>query len=414
VKDKALLTTNISGEDTLKHGGFLAENSRQSFKDACRRWDCDYVEVTEIVESWHPALLKLKAFNLCPHERLMVLDSDTIIRSDTPNPFEFTDPEVFYASQNEQEHFARYLGGLHRQMAEDSLKRLLDAKPIGHLVDVEYIRDHFFNSGMFIVSRKHHEAVLSLAFYLCLGVPHIDWIDQLPLNVAVFALLGGYTDMSTMWNRFFPLNINSMTDFIYHFAGNLRRYDILPRVHWYSVNPEIQLRTELHKLINSMDLKIGVEVGVKEAEYTKYLLDNTNLFLHAVDIWKHIENHEDLSNVPDEAQELVLQTAKKTLSAYEGRYNIIRKFSVDAAKDFADKSLDFVYIDASHEYEEVIKDLGAWYPKLREGGLFAGHDFIDRGIRFGVRRAVLEFIKDKKETIFTTDESYCTFYFIKE
>jgi hypothetical protein len=40
------------------------------------------------------------------------------------------------------------------------------------------------------------------------------------------------------------------------------------------------------------------------------------------------------------------------------------------------ESLDFVYIDANHKYDAVKKDLELWYPKVRKGGVFAGHDYL--------------------------------------
>lgn len=46
-----------------------------------------------------------------------------------------------------------------------------------------------------------------------------------------------------------------------------------------------------------------------------------------------------------------------------------------AAGRFADCSLDMVFIDACHYYEEVRKDLENWYPKVKLGGIFAGHDY---------------------------------------
>ena len=52
-----------------------------------------------------------------------------------------------------------------------------------------------------------------------------------------------------------------------------------------------------------------------------------------------------------------------------------RALSVEAAKEFADESLDFIYIDATHTFEAVSQDLLAWWPKLKPGGLMAGHDY---------------------------------------
>lgn len=69
----------------------------------------------------------------------------------------------------------------------------------------------------------------------------------------------------------------------------------------------------------------------------------------------------------------------------------MRLSSLDAAKQFADRSCDFVFIDASHEFEDVLDDLRAWYPKVRSGGVFAGHDYHWPG----VSRAVREFASER-------------------
>jgi len=54
----------------------------------------------------------------------------------------------------------------------------------------------------------------------------------------------------------------------------------------------------------------------------------------------------------------------------------IRKTSVEAAKDFADGSLDAVYIDAEHDEDSVREDIRTWRPKLKRGGILSGHDFV--------------------------------------
>lgn len=64
----------------------------------------------------------------------------------------------------------------------------------------------------------------------------------------------------------------------------------------------------------------------------------------------------------------------------------IRKTSVEAANDFPDGSCRFVFIDADHSYEAVKADIQAWWPKVKPGGMFAGHDIAE----CGVRRAVEE------------------------
>lgn len=48
--------------------------------------------------------------------------------------------------------------------------------------------------------------------------------------------------------------------------------------------------------------------------------------------------------------------------------------SWDGAAHFEDGSCDYVFIDASHDKESVVRDLRAWIPKVKSGGVLAGHD----------------------------------------
>lgn len=51
------------------------------------------------------------------------------------------------------------------------------------------------------------------------------------------------------------------------------------------------------------------------------------------------------------------------------------------ASTFPDRSLDFVLLDASHDRDNVLRDLQAWAPKIRPGGVMAGDDYTWKGVR---------------------------------
>ncbi len=53
----------------------------------------------------------------------------------------------------------------------------------------------------------------------------------------------------------------------------------------------------------------------------------------------------------------------------------IRMLSSEAAKQFEDRSLDFVFIDAEHDYNSVKNDILSWLPKIKNGGYIGGHDY---------------------------------------
>ena len=78
------------------------------------------------------------------------------------------------------------------------------------------------------------------------------------------------------------------------------------------------------------------------------------------------------------------------------RYNIVKKFTTEAAFLYPKEYFDFIYLDASHTYESSRRDIQMWWPKLKQGGIFAGDDYINgnvnvAGYRFGVKDAVDEF-----------------------
>ena len=87
----------------------------------------------------------------------------------------------------------------------------------------------------------------------------------------------------------------------------------------------------------------------------------------------------------------------------ENLYFPLKLTSLEASKKFKDESLEFVFIDASHEYEDVLNDLQAWFPKIKKGGILAGHDCYPNNPEWGgVYKAVKETFKD-----FTVTDENC-------
>jgi len=87
---------------------------------------------------------------------------------------------------------------------------------------------------------------------------------------------------------------------------------------------------------------------------------------------------------------------KSGLSEY---IELIPKDSVTASKDFNDDSLHFVFLDSSHEYEPTKQEINAWYSKLIDDFVLAGHDYFL--YKDGVGKAVDELVprEIKRETI---------------
>lgn len=133
-------------------------------------------------------------------------------------------------------------------------------------------------------------------------------------------------------------------------------------------------RKVLAGLFAELGFNKGVEIGVREGEYSEELCKaNPKLKLYGVDPYISHEGYRD--HVKDEPFDSYYETAKKRLAPYEN-YEFVRKFSLDAVKDFADQSLDFVYIDGDHSFQSCTNDIAEWTKKIKYGGIISGHDFI--------------------------------------
>lgn len=68
-------------------------------------------------------------------------------------------------------------------------------------------------------------------------------------------------------------------------------------------------------------------------------------------------------------------TFEKNVEHVRHVITVVEKDSLSAAADYPDESLDFVYLDAAHDEASVAADIAAWLPKIKPGGVLAGHDY---------------------------------------
>lgn len=97
-----------------------------------------------------------------------------------------------------------------------------------------------------------------------------------------------------------------------------------------------------------------------------------NIKFYCVDTWQGSKEHQGFNEVQKDE---LYDTFLSNMRPVDTRYQAIREKSIDAAKAAEDGLFDFIFLDASHEYADVLADLEHWYPKLKAGGTFAGHDY---------------------------------------
>lgn len=125
----------------------------------------------------------------------------------------------------------------------------------------------------------------------------------------------------------------------------------------------------LSDLINTLNFTVGAEIGAATGNTTSYLLSTcpTLRKLYIVDNWIPIPDSPQWNR--DDMEDIF----RKKLRG-ENRIQILKGTSWEQAERVKTRNLDFAFVDASHDKESVMKDLKAWVPKVKIGGVICGHD----------------------------------------
>ena len=140
-------------------------------------------------------------------------------------------------------------------------------------------------------------------------------------------------------------------------------------------------RDDLGRLLDDLNLSVGAELGVQEGIFANITLSNWTKCkkYYLIDVWRQLDSlYMDQANVGDDIQERFFRSTRARLQQYAHRTDLIylRNFTSVAVDHIEDESLDFVYIDARHDYCSVAEDMALYWPKLRQGGILAGHDYV--------------------------------------
>jgi len=148
-----------------------------------------------------------------------------------------------------------------------------------------------------------------------------------------------------------------------------------------------------------------VEIGAwkgKSICYAAVAIINSgkNITIDSVDTWEGSPGEPVLMQDESIKNNTLYDEFIKNIEPVKHIVTPVKMPSVEAAKQYADNSLFFVFIDGSHLYEAVKEDILAWLPKVKSGGFIGGHD-IDQTEEFnGVRKAVDELIGPKNIIIY--------------
>lgn len=185
------------------------------------------------------------------------------------------------------------------------------------------------------------------------------------------------------------------------------------------MNLQINHRKEFPDLLNRLNLEgTGVEVGSQNGAFAEVILKDSKLKrLFCVDCWEYQSlGYKDKANVAQNIQNIRYLTTVTTVMPYGMRAVVLKMYSEQASNLFELESLDFVYIDANHQYEYAYEDINIWYYLVKSGGILSGHDYLNvdrKDLKCGVKDAVDAFIAVKGHKLYITKEEYPSWYIIK-
>ena len=130
----------------------------------------------------------------------------------------------------------------------------------------------------------------------------------------------------------------------------------------------------------SRDRKVRIaEIGVWEGEFAKKILEacpNIERY-YLVDPWRHLSDWKKPLNVTDERFDQVYHRALANLEFAKDRIQVLRGTTLEVAAQIGDRELDLVYIDGDHTAKGIVIDLITLQPKVKEGGIIGGDDYVD-------------------------------------
>jgi predicted O-methyltransferase YrrM len=120
-----------------------------------------------------------------------------------------------------------------------------------------------------------------------------------------------------------------------------------------------------------------VEVGSWKGRSAYYMAlrireSGKRIRFYCVDHWQGSAEHQ---SDPDVKAGRLFETFLANVADVRDHLEPLRMSSLEAASRFDEGSCDFVMIDAAHDYDSVMADIAAWWPKVKPGGMLAGDDY---------------------------------------
>jgi predicted O-methyltransferase YrrM len=161
-------------------------------------------------------------------------------------------------------------------------------------------------------------------------------------------------------------------------------------MYWENVEGSFTFQSLYDNIIQKFNDAIFVEIGVWKGKSAIYMAEKIktsgkNIKFWAIDIF----NGSGYEYDKDVLEGTLLEKYHINIEPVKDFIETLIGDSKELHEKFENESIDFLFLDADHEYRAVKEDLRLWFPKIKKGGIIAGHDYNESSC--GVRQAVDEY-----------------------
>lgn len=145
--------------------------------------------------------------------------------------------------------------------------------------------------------------------------------------------------------------------------------------------PPLRWRHDIGPILHEEGKKKAIELGVREGDFAFQTVSawKTCENYHLVDLWQHQEHYMPTTGDAEHNQNMNDAFAKMNKAKEAGHiksFTFCRNYTNNCHQLIENESVDFIYVDARHDYKGTLEDLQFWWPKLKYGGIMGGHDYM--------------------------------------
>jgi hypothetical protein len=374
--------------------------SRPLFQEYAKKYEADYIELTNIPTLNHGCANKYVLSQVAKnYEQTLLLDTDVIIMPGAPSIFD----AVPLGKWGLVDDLVNLIAADAGEWMRGEWNQICGA--LG--VETPHL-EKAWNSGVVIAPPDAYKEYYAPPR----PVPNVWCAEQHWHTYCLMQSLDRVHDLPLIWQAGFPwLNFaeacqtshfihlcgchgphENRLSFMRHFASGRRdiTYDMAARYEgakpptwppwWFGVHREKFLPPDRSSLATQYPIDgVGAEIGVLRGEHAKTLYESAKprkLFL--VDKWT-LNAESDWRPRHDESWSDILRAACKVMDGTDG-VEFVLSGSLEWMRAQPDDSLDWIYIDANHDYESVMAEIHEARRIVKSGGVIAGHDYTNTPI----------------------------------